>query len=770
MRNIITTLLILVPLTLFSQYKSDYDVKKNSLQKLPGISSVTADKETSNDILEITMLDEGYFTIGTINGISESILDDKCDITYGHPYAKTSYPVYFVDLVPYKLADLFTGGELAPKVNGDTLKITAANSLLKIEFSIVLQENGSSLKIISSVQNVDTAEHSLGLGLVFDPALGKWGDGYAKINNEFVDIEKFYFTESITQFEIWERRTSANGIGLNLTLPDDPSAQISLLNWEFAKIFQPYILAEYVPGNLYDLTLVYNTDSLLSAGEKLEREITLQLLTPDFSTTLFTRWDMTQFLTINNGIIFPNSLTATLEIFNTTGNDITIMNIGAETPHYVSFTSQPGELIVPANSYNYKSVTANTRIVYEDKIADLALLLDGDGETLDIVSRSVFIPQTPVSEEGLLIINDSISSVNHPNIELIFSAQNEETGVLIRSLTEENIFLYENGSRITEFEIAKFSGGGSNLVDVVFVLDVSGSMGNEIDAVRTNLNEFGQSLADNGYDYKVGVVTFSTNIDNVWDLTADLEQVKQNLASISLWGGVEDSPLALYRASELSFRNGSRRTIIWVTDEAYPEHSYTKQQVVNRMLEMGTTVHGIGLTTLQTEWFEPILVGTGGNFYDINGNFRDILLDVSNFESEDRYLLTYESYNNLGEYTVELQIRYAGLGGNKTFQYMLTPPEVPSKKLAYFPNPFNPSITFNVDLQNYNSGSISIYNILGQLVKEIQLTEHSTNAVTWNAVNNFGQLVSAGFYLVQLSLLDSKNNKYSETAKILYLK
>ena len=131
------------------------------------------------------------------------------------------------------------------------------------------------------------------------------------------------------------------------------------------------------------------------------------------------------------------------------------------------------------------------------------------------------------------------------------------------------------------------------------------------------------------------------------------------------------------------------------------------------------------------------------------------------------YLLSYTSANNMGEYSVDLKIRYAGLGGNKTFTYMLQPPEANKndKRLAFFPNPFNPTITFNVDLQNYHSGTISIYNILGQLVKEYQLNNLSNNAVTWNAVNEFGQLVSTGFYLVQLSLLDSKNNSYTETRK-----
>ena len=54
------------------------------------------------------------------------------------------------------------------------------------------------------------------------------------------------------------------------------------------------------------------------------------------------------------------------------------------------------------------------------------------------------------------------------------------------------------------------------------------------------------------------------------------------------------------------------------------------------MLEKGITVNGVGLIELQTDWFDPVVIPTNGNFYDINGNFRDILLDVSNMPSQDR--------------------------------------------------------------------------------------------------------------------------------------
>ena len=62
-------------------------------------------------------------------------------------------------------------------------------------------------------------------------------------------------------------------------------------------------------------------------------------------------------------------------------------------------------------------------------------------------------------------------------MNFFFSVINESTGSFVFNLIESNIFLFENGTRITDFALGKFE-GDVNLVDIVFVLDCSGSMGN----------------------------------------------------------------------------------------------------------------------------------------------------------------------------------------------------------------------------------------------------------------------------------------------------
>jgi hypothetical protein len=90
--------------------------------------------------------------------------------------------------------------------------------------------------------------------------------------------------------------------------------------------------------------------------------------------------------------------------------------------------------------------------------------------------------------------------------------------------------------------------------------------------------------------------------------------------------------------------------------------------------------------------------------------------------------------------------------------------------LKYYPNPFNPTITFVVNGKDYSGGQIKIFNVLGQCVKSFSYDQLSGNKISWDARNDFGLPVAAGFYVVQLSLKDKLQKDHIESAKILYLK
>ena len=69
-----------------------------------------------------------------------------------------------------------------------------------------------------------------------------------------------------------------------------------------------------------------------------------------------------------------------------------------------------------------------------------------------------------------------------------------------------------------------------------------------------------------------------------------------------------------------------------------------------------------------------------------------------------------------------------------------------------YPNPFNPITTLRYDLPKDGLVNITVYDMMGRVVKTMVNTEQKAGYKTtqWNATNNAGQPVSAGIYLYEI--------------------
>ncbi len=83
-----------------------------------------------------------------------------------------------------------------------------------------------------------------------------------------------------------------------------------------------------------------------------------------------------------------------------------------------------------------------------------------------------------------------------------------------------------------------------------------------------------------------------------------------------------------------------------------------------------------------------------------------------------------------------------------------------------YPNPFNPSTSINYDLGNgnYELGKLSIYNILGETIKEFEIA-NSKGSVVWDGTNELERNVSSGIYFYEL-----KVGNQSQRRKMLLMK
>ncbi|MCD4817673.1 MAG: metallophosphoesterase [Candidatus Cloacimonetes bacterium] len=94
----------------------------------------------------------------------------------------------------------------------------------------------------------------------------------------------------------------------------------------------------------------------------------------------------------------------------------------------------------------------------------------------------------------------------------------------------------------------------------------------------------------------------------------------------------------------------------------------------------------------------------------------------------------------------------------------------PKFKLENHPNPFNPSttISFNLTTKNTKSTKIEIYNLKGQKIKELRITNYELgiNRVVWDGTNDYSEKVGSGVYLYKLIV----DGKVAATEKCLLLK
>jgi flagellar hook assembly protein FlgD len=84
-----------------------------------------------------------------------------------------------------------------------------------------------------------------------------------------------------------------------------------------------------------------------------------------------------------------------------------------------------------------------------------------------------------------------------------------------------------------------------------------------------------------------------------------------------------------------------------------------------------------------------------------------------------------------------------------------------------YPNPFNPDLNIVVKLKEFSSIKITIYNILGERVKEVFQGDLNSGIHTflWNGKNNSGSILPSGSYIIRIS-----SELFNQAIKVTFLK
>ena len=185
----------------------------------------------------------------------------------------------------------------------------------------------------------------------------------------------------------------------------------------------------------------------------------------------------------------------------------------------------------------------------------------------------------------------------------------------LKALTLPDLALTKVGKHIV-------ANRSTDLVDIVFVVDGSGSMKNDVDAVREHLNNMTDLFDSARIDFTIGVVAFRSGTGygllgldfEVIPQTRSISQIKKVLAKLRFRGDEKGLDALIRAADEVVFRRGAEVHFIFVTDE-YVSGAYSSIDVMMKMKTAKIKVDVIG----RDEPFQKFIAkSTGGLWLPIS--------------------------------------------------------------------------------------------------------------------------------------------------------
>lgn len=183
-------------------------------------------------------------------------------------------------------------------------------------------------------------------------------------------------------------------------------------------------------------------------------------------------------------------------------------------------------------------------------------------------------------------------------------------------------------------------------VDIVFVVDTTGSMGSYIQKVKSNINAFAQELKEADISPSYALVdyrdithdtnhptTVIKNKNKTWFKSVGKFQKALSKLSASGGGDLDETAIdGLERAHRLKLRKSAQKFFILITDAGYKvNNTYnikSMAELAKQLNQDDITVSVVSEQSSKAE-YKKLYEKTGGIFADINGNFKDDLLKIA---------------------------------------------------------------------------------------------------------------------------------------------
>lgn len=176
--------------------------------------------------------------------------------------------------------------------------------------------------------------------------------------------------------------------------------------------------------------------------------------------------------------------------------------------------------------------------------------------------------------------------------------------------------------------------GNPGLIDVLFVIDVSGSMGDNINNVKNSIHTMVEKAVQQGTEIRLGLTVFGGCDDSAkWKLllpfTTDVDMFRDTLDAISVCGGTEYDLEATIYGVQHSAWLAADKYVILIGDESTQVQDGSIDSVLVETVSTCKTNQIVVYTVTQGSTHRPLLAQqTGGSSYDLSLPFSQIFDDM----------------------------------------------------------------------------------------------------------------------------------------------
>lgn len=246
---------------------------------------------------------------------------------------------------------------------------------------------------------------------------------------------------------------------------------------------------------------------------------------------------------------------------------------------------------------------------------------------------------TLINRQGHFIGIQSIDATHFPQVSVLMQVT-DNGGRTVSGLGTSDFRFQDSSMNI--LSVRPIDSSFSVPVDIVMIVDCSGSMRDEINAVRANVQSFVNNMATRGADYRIGGVLYGAMIYDTLHPTSDLGRFKSFMANADAIGNDEISSLAIRAATQMNFRPNSQRVFILITDDwAIQDNARLSEADLTQMLwDTHARLYSIGNPCNNNGAVMTRL--SLGREYNITSSFNTILDDIG-ADATTIYEMVYES-------------------------------------------------------------------------------------------------------------------------------